>query len=139
MLYRPIMPSFRPILTCFHTSRLLPNTSLSSPTDFSHAHSFPGILHNTRKPSDASHQTASRKMITDCLCPSGTGRLICNRETRASHTSPACRWSAWALRPSLHSRQSAPVRACPPRRPCLRRHRSWHSALSPLQGSRCAR
>lgn len=67
------------------------------------------------------------------------GRLICNRETRASHTSPACRWSAWALRPSLHSRQSAPVRACPPRRPCLHRHRSWHSALSPLQGSRCAR
>lgn len=27
---------------------------------------FSGLLHKTRKPSDASHQTASRKMITGC-------------------------------------------------------------------------
>lgn len=132
MLYCPIMPSFRPIHTCFHTSRL------SSSADFSMYIPFPASF----------IKRGSRPMLPIRRLPENdywlsaflaTGRFICNREIRASHTSPACRWSAWVLRPSLHSRQSAPVRACPPRRPCLHRRRSWHSALSPLQGSRCAR
>lgn len=40
MLYCPIMPSFRPILTCFHTSRLSSEHLPSFTGRLFHVHSF---------------------------------------------------------------------------------------------------